>query len=91
MKVAGCIIQKKQIIDNTDKLFNANYKGKRIYITIDSRFGKPFDRERRFIIDVVDIKTGVYDVKTYKDLYEIKDAIIYALKGSLLAKTNKLK
>lgn len=85
MKVAGCIIQKRQIIDHTQNLFNANYKGKRIYISTEHRFGKSqYDHLKRFSIDVVDIKTGMYDVQTYEDLYTMRDAIIYALNGAML-------
>jgi hypothetical protein len=85
MKVSGCIIQKRQIIDHTENLFNANYKGKRIYISTDHGFGKPqYDHLKRFLIDVVDIKTGMYDVQTYQDLHTVRDAIIYALKGAML-------
>jgi len=85
MKVSGCIIQKRQIIDNTENLFNANYKSKRIYITTDHGFGKPqYNHLKRFSIDVVDIKTGMYDVQSYQDCHTIRDAIIYALKGAML-------
>jgi hypothetical protein len=66
-------------------LFNANYKGKRIYISTDHGFGKPqYDHLKRFLIDVVDIKTGMYDVQSYQDCHTIRDAIIYALKGAML-------
>ena len=85
MKVSECIIQERQIIDHTENLFNANYKGKRIYISTDHGFGKPqYDHLKRFLIDVVDIKTGMYDVQTYQDLHTVRDAIIYALKGAML-------
>lgn len=85
MKIAGCIIQKRQILDNTLALFNANYKGKRIYISKDHGFGKPiFPQLSRFLIDVVDIKTGMYDVQTYQDFEHIDEAIEYALKGAML-------
>lgn len=85
MKVSGCIIQNRQIIDHTENLFNANYKGKRIYISTSQEFGKPqYDHLKRFLIDVVDIKTGIHNVHAYKDLHTIRDAIIYALKGAML-------
>ena len=86
MKIAGCIIQKRQILDNTLALFNANYKGKRIYISKDHGFGKPiYPQLSRFLIDVVDIKTGMYDVQTYQDFEHIDEAIEYALKGAMLS------
>lgn len=85
MKVSGCIIQNRTIIDNTENLFNANYKGKRIYITTDHGFGKPeYEHLKRFLIEVLDIKTLMYDVQTYQDCHTIRDAIIYALKGAML-------
>lgn len=85
MKVLGCIIQKRQIIDHTKNLFDANYKGKRIYISTDHGFGKPKNAYlKRFLIDVVDIKTGMYDVQTYEDFEHIDEAIEYALKGAML-------
>jgi hypothetical protein len=85
MKIAGCIIQKRKILDNTLALFNANYKGKRIYITKDHGFGKPkYPQLSRFLIDVVDIKTGMYDVQTYQDFEHIDEAIEYALNGAML-------
>jgi hypothetical protein len=43
-----------------------------------------YDHLKRFLIDVVDIKTGMYDVQTYQDLHTVRDAIIYALKGAML-------
>ena len=85
MKIAGCIIQKRQIIDNTLGLFNAKYKGKRIYISKNHGFGKPICPQlARFLIDVVDIKTGMYDVQAYQDFEHIDEAIEYALKGAML-------
>ncbi len=85
MKVAGCIIQKRNILEHNYGLFNANYKGKRIYISTDHGFGKPqFPHLKRFLIDVVDIKTGMYDVQSYQDCHTIRDAIIYALDGAML-------
>jgi len=85
MKISGCIIQNRQIIDHTEELFNANYKGKEIRITTDHGFGKPqYDHLKRFLIDVVDIKTGMYDVQSYQDCHTIRDAIFYALKGAML-------
>jgi hypothetical protein len=85
MSLAGCIIQNRQIIHNTLALFDANYKGKRIYISKDHGFGKPkYPQLSRFLIDVVDIKTGMYDVQTYQDFENIDEAIEYALKGAML-------
>jgi hypothetical protein len=86
MKISGCIIQNRNICDSTENLFKAIYKGKCIYISTDHGFGKPkYDHLKRFLIDVIDIKTGMYDVQTYEDFHVIRDAIIFALKGSLLS------
>jgi len=85
MKVAGCVIQNRQIITNTSDCFEARYKGKSIYISTDHGFGEPYIKDlKRYVIDVVDLKTGMYDVQTYEDYYTITDAITYALKGAML-------
>ena len=90
MKIAGCVIQKRQILDNTLALFNANYKGKRIYISKDHGFGKAkYPHLSRFLIDVVDIETGMYDVQAYQDFEHIDEAIEYALKEALLLPPNQ--
>ena len=87
MKVAGCVIQNKNISENTEDVFCATYKGKRFYITQTDFYGQPkYDHLKRFLIDVVDIETGMYDVQSYEDFHSIHDAIIYALKGSQLIK-----
>ena len=86
MKISGCVFQKRQILDSNLGLFNANYKGKRFYISTEHGFGKAvYPKDRRFLIDVVDIKTGMYDVQTYGDFEHIDEAIEYALKGACLA------
>ena len=85
MKVAGCIIQERNIEVNKEELFVAKYKGKSIYITTDCDFGKPqYEHLKRCLVDVIDIKTGMYDVQSYGDFHTIRDAIIYALKGACL-------
>lgn len=91
MKISGCVIQKRQILEYGSSVFNANYKGKRIYITSDHGFGRPeFPHLTRYLIDVVDIKSGMYDVETYDDCHDIKDAIRIALKGAcLISNTTK--
>jgi hypothetical protein len=84
MKVAGCIIQEKNITVNTEKKFEARYKGKRIYITANHGHGKPKEKHlKRYDIDVIDFD-GTYDVQTWEDLHSIRDAIIFALKGACL-------
>lgn len=40
MKIAGCIIQKRNIKLNTSDSFYASYKGKRIYVSSNHGFGK---------------------------------------------------
>jgi hypothetical protein len=85
MKIAGCIIQNRNIKTHTKDEFYAFYKGKSINITTNHGFGKPhYDHLTRFMIDVIDEKTGLRDVNTYEDLHTVRDAIIYALKGSCL-------
>lgn len=83
MKVLGCIIQNRQIIDHTENLFNARYRGKSIYISTSHEFGVPkYSRLKRFLINVADIKSGIYYIQTYQDFEHIDDAIKYALKGA---------
>lgn len=85
MKISGCIIQNRQILDSTEDLFNANYKGKRIYISSDHGHGKAkYEHLKRSHIDVLDIKTDSYDVQSYQDCHTIQDAIRFALKGACL-------
>ena len=85
MKISGLIIQNRNIVVHTENDFDATYKGKNIVISTDHGFGKPkYDHLKRFNIYVVDIPSGMYDVQSYEDFYEIRDAIRYALIGSLL-------
>lgn len=86
MKVrVDVIIQDRNIKTKTENDFEATYKGKRIYISTNHGFGKPkYDHLKRFNIDVIDIKTGMYDVQSYQDFHTINDAIIYAVKGACL-------
>lgn len=87
MKVSGCIFQNRNIVTNTDNEFEAVYKGKSIYITTNHGFGEPeYSHLKRLLIDVVDIKTGMYDVQTYSDCHSIRDGIIKALNGAMLIK-----
>lgn len=87
MKISGLIIQDRKIISNSDNIFDATYKGKHIYITTDHGFGNAkYSHLKRFLVDVKDIKTGMYDVESYQDLHTIRDAISYALKGAMLLK-----
>ena len=84
MKVAGIIIQNRNITVNTEKEFEATYKGKRIYITANHGHRRPKEEHlKRYDIDVID-NSGIYDVQTYEDLHTMRDAIIYALKGACL-------
>lgn len=85
MKVSGLVIQERNIKEHTESIFNATYKGKKINITKYHGFGKPkYEHLTRYMIDVVDMKTGLKDVDTYEDFHEIKDAIRYALQGAML-------
>ena len=85
MKISGAIIQPRNIEVSTENEFRATYKGKQISITTDHGFGKPkYDYLKRFMIDVIDIETGMVDVQTYEDFHEVKDAVRSALKGACL-------
>ncbi|WP_187260759.1 hypothetical protein [Pontibacter beigongshangensis] len=85
MKISGAVIQNRNIKTHSSKGFDATYKGKHIFITTDHGFGKPKDKYlKRFLIDVIDIETGMKDVDAYEDFYEIEDAIESALKGARL-------
>lgn len=85
MKIGGCVIQDRNIGIHTKDDFTATYKGKQIYITTDHGFGDAiYSHLTRYDIDVIDLKTGMYDVTTYQDLHTMRDAILYALKGAML-------
>lgn len=85
MKISGAIIQQRNIIVSSENEFQATYKGKYIYISTEHSIGKPkYEHLKRFVIDVQDVNTGMYDVQTYQDFHEINDAIRYALKGACL-------
>lgn len=84
MKVAGIIIQNRNIIENTEDDFEAKYKGKTIIISTNHGFGEPkYSHLTRYNIDVID-DCGMKDVEAYEDLHTMRDAIIYALKGACL-------
>lgn len=85
MKISGCVIQNRNIKENTPSDFIATYKGKQIIVSSNHGFGKPiYEHLTRFNIDVIDIKTGMIDVESYEDCHEIRDAIRHALHGACL-------
>lgn len=85
MKIAGCIIQKKNIMEFSKEIFHATYKGKNIYISSNHGFGKAkYDHLTRFNIEVKDLKCDMLDVDAYEDFHTIQDAIRYALEGACL-------
>ncbi len=87
MKISGCVFFKKNIYKESENHFEATYKGKRFCVTTDHGFGKPrYNHLKRFMIDVVDIKSGMYDVQSYEDFHNINEAISSALIGSMLYK-----
>lgn len=87
MKIAGCIIQKRNIKESNKDTFHASYKGKSIYVSSKHGFGKArYDHLTRFYILVIDAKTEICDVDCYEDFHNIRDAIIFALKGACLIK-----
>lgn len=87
MQISGCIIQRRNIDENTKSDFHATYKGKEIIVSSSHGLG---DADKywltRFNIEVIDIKTGLRDVDTYEDCHEIRDAIRHALIGACLIK-----
>ncbi len=87
MKVSGLVIQNKNIKKNTSTDFEATYKGKQIIITTNHCLGSAkYGHLNRYDIDVIDIKTGMYDVNTYIDLHTMHNAIRFALIGACLLK-----
>jgi len=86
MKIAGAVIQNRFIEKNTESDFIAIYKNRTIEISTNHGHGKAeLNHLKRFDIVVYDhVKSGMYDVNTWKDLHNIKDAIRYALKGACL-------
>lgn len=85
MKISQAVIQNRNIQENTEDDFIATYKGKKIIISTDHGFGNSkYNYLKRFMIDVVDIKSGMKDVDSYQDFQDIRDAIKYALVGACL-------
>ena len=85
MKISTAVIQERNISINTPETFSATYKGREIDITTDHGHGKPkYAHLERYDITVTHIKSGGYDVDTYEDLHNMRDAIRYALKGACL-------
>ena len=85
MKIAGCVIQNRNIIENNQHTFHAIYKGKNIYVSSIHKLGKPkYDHLTRFYILVIDVKTEICDVDMYEDCHDIREAIRVALKGACL-------
>lgn len=85
MKIAGRIIQNRNIIQNDPDYFEANYKHVTIVITTNHGFGRPKHKHlTRYSIDVYGRDNGIYDVQTWEDCHTLKDAIREALKGACL-------
>lgn len=85
MKIGKKIIQPRNIKEHTKTDFLAYYKGKEICISTDHGHGTPETKgHKRFLIFVVDLKTGLLDVDTTHDCPRIKGAIKFALKGACL-------
>jgi hypothetical protein len=83
MKIAGKVIQDRNIKINSNEQFIATYKGKEIEIQAFYG-GTKYNHLIGFDIEVYDLKSGMKDVETYQELHTMRDAIIYALKGSCL-------
>lgn len=87
MKILNSLFRKNKIIIYNKNNFIATYKNKYFHITSDHGYGKSsVDVNIRFCIDVIDLKSGMYDVFTYQDVETIEEAIKFALKGSCLVK-----
>ena len=83
MKISGAIIQEKNISENTADEFHATYKGRNIDISTGHGFGEPkWKHLKRYDITVT--VNGSYEVNTWQDFHEMRDAIRYALKGACL-------
>lgn len=81
MKLGKKIIQPRNIKEHTKTDFLAYYKGKEISITTDHGHGTPETRgHKRFLIFVVDLKTGIINIETVQDFPRIKGAILHAVK-----------
>lgn len=81
MKVGKYVVQENQIFENSLITFGATYGGKRIYITAKHDFGRPKFPQvyERFLITIINAKTLMHEVQTYKDYMHIDEAIIYAI------------
>lgn len=85
MKIAGRVIQNRNIQVNTPEHFEATYKGLQIVITTDHGFGDPeYPYLKRYSMDAYGIENGIYDVQTWKDLHSMEDAIRETLEGACL-------
>jgi hypothetical protein len=83
MKIACAIIQERNISINTPDIFSATYKGREINITTNHGHGKPkYNHLKRY--DIIVTINGSYEVNTFEDLYNMYDAIRYALTGACL-------
>lgn len=81
MKIAGHIIQNKNIERNSELEFVAKYKGYKIKISSNPEFGEPkFDHLTRFRIEIRAIHGENLEVDLYDDWHTIRDAIRVALK-----------
>jgi hypothetical protein len=78
-------IPNKSIEVSNEETFIARYKGRYIYITTDHGHGKAqYKWLKRFHMDVIHEKSGMYDCEAVEDHHNINDAIRSALKGSML-------
>lgn len=85
MKIAGRIIQTRNIITNTPSEFEAMYKGLYILVTTRHHHGQPKeDHLTRYSMEAWAIKNGIFDVQTWEDCHNIKDAIRKTLEGACL-------
>ncbi len=83
MKIAGRIIQNRNIRDNTKDMFDATYKGMDIYISTDHGYGKAKHKHlTRYYITVFSPESGIYDYQGWEDCHNMDDAIREALTGS---------
>jgi len=81
------IIQNKNISIYNANDFEATYKEKKIIITSNHEFDPPqYNHLTRYLINVIDIKSGKNEFQKCDDFHTMMDAIRIAVIGSNLIK-----
>lgn len=69
----------------TEKEIHGSYKGRDFNIFLIEKGNVYFrEGEKRYNIDVLDLKCGMYDVNTWEECKDIKEALYYAVTSALL-------